>query len=318
MDELDALCLRVLGRAPERVETFTTGPSSERRGTRRLQVAGRTVHATRRLTPTVAEKEARVLRALDARGAPVPRFLAFEDGWLLQESAGDVRLSETLNAVEPGEAGGLLREAVESLAFIQAAGREAGLAEVVPAFATGEDTARKLLENLHAIGTLRRIPLPTFDEERVAEHLGAPGPDFIKWDARPANAAVGRDGVVRWFDWQHANRRHASDDLVWLLLDETVPEKVAAADLLVELAPDWKATPDRVCAVGVAHVGMRLQGILKDESRMALAWADCLANDWLGSRESARRLCRRGADLSRHSIATAPLAAWFTRLASAD
>ena len=54
---------------------------------------------------------------------------------------------------------------------------------------------------------------------------------------------------------------------------------------------------------------------LVDESiEIDVSFEDCLANDWLGSKESARRLCKRGADVARQAILTRPLADWFERL----
>ena len=44
MDALNALCAKVLGQPPDRVEPFTSGPSGEVRGTRRVHVGGRIVY----------------------------------------------------------------------------------------------------------------------------------------------------------------------------------------------------------------------------------------------------------------------------------
>jgi hypothetical protein len=314
LDVLDALCVRLFGATPDEHRTYTIGPEGPVRGTRRLQVGGRVVYATHRQSADGAAKEARVLRALEAHGAPVAPCIAFEDGWLLQESVGDEPLSETLDAVSPEEARALLVQALEGLAQVQAAGAAARLAEAIEPFATGPKTAAWLLANFQRIATACDEPLPAIDAGALTALLAAPGETFIKWDARPANAAVGSDGVVRWFDWLHANVRHATDDPVWLLCDETVPTEVRAPDLLLARVHDVNADVARACAAGVAHVGVRLHGILSDPKTLELSWSTCRANDWLGSREAARRLCRRGADLARRDPLTAPLSMWFARV----
>lgn len=308
---LAALCQEVLGGAPERIETLHAGPGGRARGTCRVHVGGTVFYATRRANSEVTEKEARILASLGERGAPTSRLLAYRDGWLVQTSVGAERLAQTLSACTPSEASRLLRAALKSLQEVHIAGRAAGLGASIPAFAHGPKTAERLLQTLAAVGTLCQRDLPPYDCTRLAGLVAMPGGDFIKWDARPGNAAVDEDGIVRWFDWQHANRRHVADDLVWLLCDEFVPAASDPATLLLETADAWQADLDRVLALAVCHVGLRLYGILSDANRLATSWEACLENDWLGSRESAQRLCERGASMAGLSELTKPLADWF-------
>lgn len=305
----------MLGHAPDRLVTFSTGPRGAERGTCRAHVGTRTVYATRRRDPAVTAREAEILEALHAEGAPVPRVIAFEEGWLLQASAGPQRLSESLNhaATEPSRR--LLVTAVESLADLHRAGEDRHLEARVPTFACGERTAGRLLEHLEAVGERCHVPLPSVDKARLLDLMGRPGDAFVKWDARPANAAVDAQGMLRWFDWQHANRRHRSDDLVWLLCDESIPDACDAPSLLFESAATWREDPDRVAAMAVAHVGTRLRGCFTGAAGLDTSWKACLESDWLGSRETVRRLCHRGAGVAPHSRLTEPLGEWFERLA---
>lgn len=312
---LVALCRALFRREPERVEPFRQGPGGAARGTHRVVLGERVVYATRRQNEEVTAREAHLLRTLYEHGAPVPRVAAFENEWLIVESAGYAPLSETFARQAPVEATVVLRRAIESLEALHAAGRTARLAEVVPSYAHGEETARHLLHVLEAVGTLQGVRLPEFDGPAVAAHLAKPGRDFIKWDTRPANAALGEDGVVRWFDWQHANLRHRADDLVWLLCDEFVPETLDPAQRLVTLARQWEGDATRAITLGCAHVGLRLHGILTGRAGLDVSFEDCLVNDWLGSRTSALRLCRRGAALAREAAVTRPLVDWYTHLA---
>ncbi len=312
--ELVALCRRILGREPAQVERFRQGPGGAERGTVRVVVGGRSVYATRRQNPEVTEREARILRDLKAQGAPVPRVLAFEDGWLLVESAGDERLAQSLARLSAREGTTLLRRAIDALEVIHRAGQIAQLDRVVPQYAHGPETARHLLHTLEAIGTLQGVELPEFDGPGVAALLARPGDAFIKWDARAANAAAGPDGAVRWFDWQHANRRHRADDLVWLLCDEFVPEELDPAERLASLARAWEGDATRAVVQGCAHVGVRLRGILTGGPGLDASFEACLAEDWLGSRASALRLCRRGAALAREAEIVRPLVDWYQRL----
>ncbi|MEM7246686.1 MAG: hypothetical protein AAF533_15150 [Acidobacteriota bacterium] len=315
--ELARLCRSVLGATPDSMDGYTTGPKGKARDTHQIHVDGISYFATRRESAAVAEKEARVLEALSKRAAPVPRFLAFEDGWLLQESAGEKRLSEALNEVDAAEARALLERACDGLASIQAIGAEAELAAVVTPFATGEETADRLLAIPDRISELAGVAPPSIDDttrRRLREHLASPGSSFIKWDARPANAAVGADGAIRWFDWQHCNRRHRADDLVWFACDESVPAASEPTTLLTTLASSWGAGPDYVAALGVAHVGTRMLSLLTGPVGLSASWRDCLAHDWCGSRESACRLSRRGAEVARLTDLTAGFVGWFESL----
>ena len=100
----------------------------------------------------------------------------------------------------------------------------------------------------------------------------------------------------------------------FVLCDPSVPDAVDTPGLLFESAAAWGSPPDRVAAMGVAHIGTRLSGCLTGPAGLDISWTDALANDWLGSREAVGRLCRRGADVACRDEGTLPLAAWFGHL----
>ena len=277
---------------------------------------------TRRRMQQLRAKEARVLKALSDRGGPVPRFLGFEEGWLLAADAGRRRLSQHLAAADADGARGLLGAAIESLTTIQTLGAEEALADVVIPFAQGQAVAAHLSGLPDAIGKRLELPAPERDVAAQAALLAAPGHAFVKWDARPANATVYEE-VVLWHDFQHCNRRWPADDLVWLLCDETVPASARPAALLADAAKHhrgddaWSpgAAFDYVATLGTAHVLTRLGGQLdaQDEG-VVTTWEESLAQDWNGAPKAIAHLLRRGAAVSALSPLTSPLEPWFREL----
>ena len=51
------------------------------------------------------------------------------------------------------------------------------------------------------------MPPPELDEPSLIALLRVKTPAFIKWDARPGNAIVNKNGTITWFDWEHCGCR---------------------------------------------------------------------------------------------------------------
>ena len=63
-----------------------------------------------------------------------------------------------------------------------------------------------------SLGSLLKISIPRIDSGRMYQSLKINPNSFVKWDARPGNAAVREDGKVFWFDWEHCGRPAGIDD----------------------------------------------------------------------------------------------------------
>jgi hypothetical protein len=311
---LAALCRRHLGEEPESISPFL-GRDGHARASMRLSVGAGSYIATRRAAPRRTQLEAVTLRVLTAGGAPVPRCIAFEEGWLLQEDLGTRTLAQALaTATAPTD---LLKQAITALGQVHRVGQASPLRARLPAGGQGPEWARRRLDRLVQLG----IPTPPDFKATFLHLLSTPGTAFIKRDARPANAALAPDGTVRWFDWEHVCRRWPVDDLVWLLCDETVPDPAAARALLL----DWVAqTPGcapepaaHYLAVATVHhyawrIGLHLEAL---GTHGETSWERCVSQDWTGSSEALRRLGRAGAQAAEAWPLTAPLSPWFTQVA---
>ena len=196
-------------------------PGGRLRRSVRLFLEDRSVIVTKRRAPARARLEAEVLQALSDQGAPVPRLLCFDGVWLIQEDLGSSRLSQALAAMHEADAEGLLENAIAGLAAAQQAGRERGLDREVVAIGKNAEWIATLATIHRRIGEQLQLSVPALPTDRLVAQLRPQRPAFIKWDARPANAAIRADGAVAWFDWEHCGCRHPLDDVVWLLCDES-------------------------------------------------------------------------------------------------
>lgn len=317
---LARLCRVHLGREPDDVQVFQRADGS-RHGSMRLTVGGESIIATHRSDPRRGQLEAMVLQALHDGGAPVPRVLAFEDGWLLQEDVGRTTLAQALWAPDADRIG-LLEAALDSLERAVEVGRALGIP--APQQSYGAAWARRRLHVIRQIGDDLGLPLnvPEF-EAAFVRLLQIPGHAFIKQDARPANAAVTDRGVV-WFDWEHACRRWPADDLVWLLCDEAQPDPLLAGRLLatrVAAHPDACPTPPRdyLAVAAVHHVAWRIGLHVRDLRKVGDHPFDLtIARDWTGSSEVVRHLAHAGALWARIRPVTEPLVGWFRAIETLD
>jgi hypothetical protein len=318
-----ALCRTHLGQEPTEVVRFHRANGSLHSSIR-LWVGDDTFIATHRSDPRRGGMEAVVLAAMYLGGAPVPRPIAYGEGWLLQEDLGTTTLARTLN--EPGAPlGELVGTALGSLEQVHEVGRHSEVAPRIPQTGHGRSWAAKRLRVFSRVAETVGIPFPgtAAFEEAFLELMSIPGPSLIKRDTRPTNASVDPEGQVRWFDWEHTCRRWIADDLIWLLCDETLPDLELGRRVLLEQVA--RPRPEAPCpqpvsaylSVAVQHhiawrVGLHLQD-LRDGGDRSLA--DCIANDWTGSTDAVRHLCAAGAEWAAIEPHTAPLADWYRSIA---
>ena len=146
-------CERLLDRRVERVEPVG---GHLRRSVRVVLESGRAVIASRRASAERGHLEARVLRALKTGGAPVPRVLAFDGVWLIQQDCGRMRLSQVLAAAGPAEGEIVLAAAIGGLASVHRVGRVTRLDRQVVSIGWRDDWLRSIVDMPHWIG--ERLP----------------------------------------------------------------------------------------------------------------------------------------------------------------
>ena len=301
-------------------------PGGSRRDSCRMTLAdNRSVIATVREEPMRADLEERVLLALAPHGAPAPRVLASNRRVLVQEDVGEQRLSVALHeAGRRGDGGAvmeLMRTALGSLHALQSAGHAAGLSERVPLLGVDDGWIEALIDRPRALGQLLGVIVPRADVSTLRDLLSVLDPRFVKWDARPANAAVNAAGEVSWIDFEHCGARNPLDDVAWLIADEYVPLD-PRRDIV--LMGEWgdrfggslppALLPHYLWTMAMLHGTHRLN--LMVNSRLNREeWRDSeklVARDSVGaSMEFAERQCDRLAHFARQSSLVADFAPFY-------
>lgn len=199
-----------------------TAPGGAGRASLRLHFATREVIATLRPNFRRTHLEAYVLRALAAHGDDSPACLGVDGDILFQADVGQRRLNVEIAAADPGRQADLADQAVAALFRLHAAGRAAGLERTLPPLGAHPDWIREM------VGTARHLqiyeaPRRRFDADAICAALAVPPRQFVKWDCRAGNAAIGADQRLRWFDFEYAGVRHGAEDFAWLIGDEAWP-----------------------------------------------------------------------------------------------
>lgn len=288
----------------------------------RLYLKNGSVIATRRKRANRAALEIGVLQALWTHGAPVPRVVAAGEGWLIQDDLGPRRLN---TLTQGADAPIWLERALDGLHAVHEAGRRANLADfVVPIGASNSWLQTNVLAAPEKVGRFVGLSPPPLDSQRLELLLSPRVRAFVKWDARPGNAAACEDDTVAWFDWEHCGARCAPDDLVWLLADEYVDLSPTAEDAILkrhlDRFADGRSSPERLTyfyAFGSFHLCVRL-GLILAHKGSGPWWnpVRCLEEDKVAvTQDAALRLCERGARWSARVPETTPLTPWFGEIA---
>ena len=314
------VCYELLGEPPSRIEF----PGGRSRKAVRLQLAQSSVIVTKRDSAERAALEANVLYALYRQGAPVPRVLALDGKWTIQEDLGGRRLPSILDNADTAQIEVALGAAMESLARIHEAGSRTGLERFVVTIGDQPEWLLELIDTPRRLGKYFALPAPKLAETALVDQLRVVVPRLIKWDARPGNAMVRANGTVAWFDWEHCACRNRLDDLAWLLGDEYVPDLPDVEERLLDVhlsafTDDGDADKARqyLAAFGTFHMCVRLALIVtKKGTGPWWDWQYCVAGDKVGvSLEAARRTCLRASRWAAKTELTDPLAPWLRELA---
>lgn len=296
-----------------------TAPGGGGRSSFRLHFHEGSVIATFRSDPRRTRLEAYVLRRLSERCDDVPECLGTVGDVMFQSDVGRRRLSKVITHVDPPRRNELAARAVAGLFRIQSAARQAKLAEVVPRLGTDPAWVASLVNAVDALEPFSHGISDRFDRAAACEVLGAPGSQFVKWDCRAGNAALTKDGRLRWFDFEFSGLRHGAEDFAWLIGDEAWP---VAPDKMIDLVID---AFDPGCGQDIAewleylsvyltfHCAVRLRLILQ-EARLRgwLSKARVLEFDDAGVHpDFTAQLCRVGRYFAAQTRLTAPLTTNF-------
>lgn len=301
-------------------------PTGLRTRSIRLHLKGQgSVIATQRKTPARAKLEVRVLEELGARGALVPKVLAFNGQLLFQEDLGNRRLSTALKRANPAEGERLLDSALTSLAEAQATAQVAGLERFVVTLGEREDWRRAFVSHARELGEFLGSRAPALPVEKLVERLRVSKPSFIKWDSRPPNAIVLEDGKVAWIDWEHCGCRNRLDDLAWLFGDQTVPDWPDVEERLLDRhlptfldGMDPQDARDYLAVYGTFHMCIRLGKIVRKQNRRDLEdWGGVLSDGKVAAYalRDARKTSLRASRWAAKSPLTANLSPWLLEVA---
>lgn len=313
---------RLLGRVPVRVETFPAPPQRMRESVRVVFATG-TAIATRRSMPRWHEREVEVLRLLGGRGAPVPRLLACDGTWLLQEDVGNRRASQIINDPHEPDPGSWVDRCLRALDEVHAAARAAGLPKEPEPWHRRRQRYLRHMSQMHLLSTRLGLPPPAIRPDAILELVPETGCDFLKGDTNIADFIVGQDGAIRLVDWEFARPGCGLEDVGQFVASEMVPPETDPADRLPDLCPyAFRAFP---CATNASAflvvcaaltIVRRLSVLISwKEGGVSWSWEQCVETGlpgvaWTG----IERLCLRGRQWAAKSAVTAPLAPWFDAL----
>jgi len=298
----------------EKVEHLAA-PGGQNRSSYRLHLPGRTIVATLRPNFHRTHLEAYTLRRLAEYCEDTPHCLGVDGEIMFQEDVGHRRLNREIAEVPADKQLDLAAEAVTSIFRIQSAGRVAGLVETLPHLGQNRDW----LENLvYAVDFLERFSAGRslkVDKEAMCEAIDFPGMQFLKWDCRSGNAAIGEDERMRWFDFEYSGIRHGAEDLAWLIGDEAWPVAPDQMEAIVVDAHDPSSGHalddylDYLALYTTFHAVQRLKLIVKEaEKRGWQSKRRIRKYDDAGVHpEFAAHICRVGAHFAHRNAATVPI-----------
>ncbi|MEX3316056.1 hypothetical protein [Sulfitobacter sp. PS-8MA] len=291
-----------------------SAPGGENRSSFRLHLAERTVIATLRPNFRRTHLEAHVLTELGRHCSDLPQCLGVVGEIMFQSDVGKRRLNVEIAQVDGPAQLDLAAEAVAGIFRIHGAARQTELNEIMPHLGNNKDWVLNFVDAVDFLQGLGGIS-DQFDRIAAYERIDAPARQFVKWDCRSGNAAIGRDGKLRWFDFEYAGLRHGAEDIAWLIGDEAWP--LAPQDMVDVVIDAFDPTcgialPDYLDYLSVYltfHAVQRLKLISKEAKKRGWLSKDRIRRyDDAGVHpEFAAQICRVGAYFSDQSELTAPL-----------
>ena len=302
----------------EKVVKIST-PGGESRSSCRLHLESRSVIATLRPNFRRTHLEAYVLNKLAPHCKDTPECLGIVGEVMFQADVGGRRLNQEIARADNSRKLELAQEAVAAIFRIQAAARTAGLNESMPHLGANEAWVRNFVDASKAMAEFSDGRVTGLDRTPLYQAIAHEGRQFVKWDCRSGNAAIGDDNRLRWFDFEYSGLRHGAEDLAWLVGDEAwlIAPEVMLDIIKQEFDPgcghDRDSYLDYLSLYLTFHCIQRFKLIVKEARKRGwIAKARVRKYDDAGVHpEFAAHICRVGSYFADRNSLTAPIARDF-------
>jgi len=296
-----------------------TAPGGAGRSSFRLHLPDRDVIATLRPNFRRTHLEAFVLQSLSRYCDDVPQCLGVVGEVMFQSDVGLRRLNQEIMRHDKAGQVDLAAQAVAGIFRFQEASRKTTLDEMMPHLGVNDDWVNNFVDAVIALQPYSAGVPAQFDRTAACLAIAKPAQQFVKWDCRSGNAAIGADGHLRWFDFEYAGMRHGAEDFAWLIGDEAWP---LDPDVMVDVMID---AYDPNCGHDIAdyleymsiyltfHSAQRLKLIVKEVRKCGwLPKEQVRQYDDAGVHpDFAAQICKVGCYFSAQSRITAPLSRNF-------
>jgi hypothetical protein len=195
----------------------------------------------------------------------------------------------------------------------------ARLHEFVPHLGQNQAWMENLVDGIGILDDFSE-PLPkTLDKPKLCEKLASPGKQFVKWDCRSGNAAIGHDNKLRWFDCEYSGARHGAEDFAWLIGDEAWPLLPEEMEAIVSdcfdpgISDKINVYMDYLALYATFHAAQRLKLILSEVERRGWTSKSRVRKyDKAGAHpEFAAQICSVGRHFAQRNRETQPIARRF-------
>lgn len=293
----------------------TSAPGGEGRASWRLQMESRSIIATLRPNFRRTHLEAFALTKIGEHCSDIPECLGVSGEILFQSDVGGKRLNQAIVKLNSTRREEVSHEAIAAIFRIQSAAKLSGLNEEMPHLGVNPDWIENLVSAVSALKPYSAGRSMSVDRDALAARINCPATQFVKWDCRSGNAAIGDDDRLRWFDFEYCGVRHGAEDIAWFLGDEAWPVAPDVMEQIVISAFDpncgHELDPylDYLSVYLTLHCVQRLKLIIKEvHKRGWLSKTRVRKYDDAGVHpEFAAQICKVGAHFAARDQLTAPI-----------
>ena len=200
-----------------------SAPGGSGRASYKVHFEDQAIIATLRPNFRRTHVEAHVLRRLEPFCDLIPRCLGVDGEIMFQSYLGARRLNLAVQEADDSTRQDMAAEAVRAIFKIQEAARKTDLHERMPHLGNNAAWVSNFVEGTTALKAYSPNPSGSVDSAALEEMIAVKATQFVKWDCRSGNAAIGDDGILRWFDFEYCGMRHGAEDIAWLIGDEAWP-----------------------------------------------------------------------------------------------
>lgn len=293
----------------------TSAPGGEGRASWRFQLESRSIIATLRPNFRRTHLEAFALTKIGQYCDDIPECLGVVGEIMFQSDVGGRRLNQEIVKLSRSRRADVAHEAIASIFRIQAGAQQAGLNSSMPHLGINVEWVENFVDAISALEPYSAGRAMNVDRSALAARILCPATQFVKWDCRSGNAAIGDDDRLRWFDFEYSGVRHGAEDVAWLLGDEAWPLDPETMQQIVVAAFDPKGQHaldpylDYLSVYLTLHCLQRFKLILKEvHKRGWLSKTRVRKYDDAGVHpEFAAQICKVGAFFAQRDPLTAPI-----------